>query len=209
MRIGIIISLIIALTLGTAAWLWLDNRPPDKLEIAGIYIPEGKPLADFALTEAGNTPFSLDNFKGKWSFLYFGYTYCPDACPMALGQLKATDKLLDEKGISQDNAYLLISVDPRRDTPERLAEYTQFFNPKFSGATGAAEELDKLAKPLGVYYEVPEDPEDPENYLVNHSSAIVLINPAAQLQAMFTVPHEPAKIAEDFAAIRQRYEAAN
>ncbi|MGW8251577.1 MAG: SLC13 family permease, partial [Anaerolineales bacterium] len=75
-------------------------------------------------------------------------------------------ELLAERALDQDTAFVLISVDPRRDTPQRLAEYVRFFNPEFRAATGTAQALDKLSRPLGVYYAVPENPPDPDNYLV-------------------------------------------
>ena len=207
----IIASLLGIIAMSTGLWLGFGGlqQISGPLEIAGIYLDEPKAVGDFTLTASSNQPFTLTSFEGQWSFLYFGYTYCPDACPLTLGQLNVVDKNLAEQNLNKDNAYILISVDPNRDTPERLAEYTRFFNENFSGATGTPEQLDQLTKPLGVYYSVPEDPEDPENYLVDHSSAIVLINPKAELQALFTPPHDPKRITEDFSAIRQRFEAAN
>lgn len=208
MRMGFtIIAVVSALAVAAGVWFGFFKRPPADLDIAGIYLTPAKPLADFTLTSASGHLFTRDDFKGKWSFLYFGYTNCPDACPLTLGQLNATDVLLSKSGLDHGIAYVLISVDPGRDTPARLAEYVKFFNVKFSAATGETQELDKLTKPLGVYFAVPENPEDPENYLVDHASAVILINPDANLQALFTTPHNPATIATDFAAIRQRYQA--
>jgi protein SCO1/2 len=212
MRKYIIFALLAgAAVLGAGSWLMLQDyqRSQQRLDIAGIYLNEPRPLSEFTLTDSADKPFSRDSFKDHWSFLSFGYTYCPDACPLTLSQLNLVDKQLAEEDLNKDTDYLLISVDPRRDTPQRLAEYTAFFNKKFHGATGEPGELSKLSKALGVYYSVPENPEDPENYLVDHSSAVVLINPDAELQALFTPPHDPQRISADFKAIRERYEATN
>jgi protein SCO1/2 len=210
MRSKILIPLVLgALALGAGLWLGLQILSRGApLEIAGVYLNEPQAItADFTLTDSASQPFTKDSFKGKWSFLYFGYTYCPDACPLTLTQLNALEKQLAAQGLNQDTAYLLISVDPGRDTPERLGEYTRYFNPKFQGATGAPEELAKIAQQFGVYYSVPEDTQDPD-YLVDHSSMVFLVNPDAQLQALFSAPHEPAKLAADFTAIRQRFAAS-
>ena len=191
-------------------WLsWSAFKPASRapLEIAGIYLPEPKPITSFNLLDASGQAFTQEQLKNHWTFIYFGYTYCPDACPLTLSQLNQVDKQLSEQNTANDTAYLLVSVDPRRDTPERLAEYTQFFNPKFQGVSGQVEELNKLTESLGIYYSVPEQPEDPANYLVDHSSVLVLVNPAGELQALFSAPHDPARIVEDFLTIRQRWSA--
>lgn len=207
----LIVSLFGLIAMAAGLWLSLKGlkQTPDDLEIAGIYLAEPRDVSEFKLTGSDQQPFTRDSFRGHWNFLYFGYTYCPDACPLTLSQLNLVDKKLAEQDLNDNNAYILISVDPRRDSPERLAEYTRFFNENFSGATGVKEELDKLTKQMGIAYRVPEEPEDPENYLVDHSSAVILVNPDAKLQAVFTAPHEPERISEDFEAIRQRFEVMN
>ena len=203
------LSILGLVIVGAGVWFGLQSVkvPGQPLEISGIYLPEPKPLAEFELIHDSDQPFTRQDFKGQWSFLYFGYTFCPDACPLTLAQLNQLDKQLSAKNADQGTAYMLISVDPKRDTPQRLAEYTRYFNPKFSGATGQPQQLQSLTKPLGVYYSVPENPEDPENYLVDHSSTVILINPDAELQALFTPPHKPNQMAEEFIAIRQRFSA--
>ena len=99
-------------------------------------------------------------------FLYFGYTFCPDVCPLKLLELGKLQKILHREYLDRDAIYLFISVDPKRDLPQRLGEYTAYFNPKFRAATGTAEELAKLAQQLGVYYKIP-DTTDGKNYTVD------------------------------------------
>ncbi|MFO1351966.1 MAG: SCO family protein [Gammaproteobacteria bacterium] len=198
------------IALGAAAWFglhWL--RPAPSPAIAGIYLPEARPIGTFALLDQSGKPFTPDRFKNHWSFVFFGYTNCPAACPLVMGQLNVVDKKLGEQGLNQDNAYVLVSVDPRRDTPKRLGEFLAPINPKFIGVTGTAQELDKLARQVGIAYDVPANPEDPENYMVDHSLVVLLIDPSAQLRAIFTPPHDPAKLIADFAAIRARQGAIN
>jgi protein SCO1/2 len=200
--------LVAAVALGAGLWLgqrWFYQSPQPPLEIAGIYLPQPKELDDFTLAGQDGQPVTRADFKGHWSFLYFGYTYCPDICPLTLVELNKLDQLLSQQGLNRDTAYLLVSVDPERDTPARLGEYVRYFNKKFQAATGAPQELEKLAKQLSVLYTIaPHQPG--ESYTVDHSSTVLLIDPDARLHAIFTPPHQPATMAADFAHIRQRYE---
>lgn len=201
----IVLYLLAGAFLAAGVWFgWQASRTTASapLDIAGIYLPEAKPIASFKLQDSERQPFTQAQLKDQWTFLYFGYTYCPDACPLALAQLNQVSKLLQQEEAAEDTAYMLVSVDPRRDTPERLAEYTEFFNPEFAGTTGAVDEIDKLTRSIGIYYAVPAEPEDPENYLVDHSSVIVLTNPDGKLQALFSAPHNPKQIYNDYLAIR-------
>lgn len=196
--------------LGTALWLGLrmfSSEPEPPPEIAGIYLPEPKTLADFTLLHQDGRPFTLKDLKGRWTFLYFGFTHCPDMCPTTLASLNDLDRKLAAQGLDREVAYRLISIDPERDTPERLREYTAHFNPKFTGATGTPEDLDRLAGQLYVAYRVPEHHQG-EAYSVEHSSVVILIDPQARVQAVFTPPQEPEVMAGDFAKIRQRYRSA-
>lgn len=177
------------------------------LSINGAYVAEAKSLKPFELIQGSGESFVNADLKGKWSFIYFGYTACPDACPMTMLYFNQIDKRLAQQNSLQDTAYWLISLDPRRDSPELLAQYTRHFNPKFRGATGTVAALDQLAKQFGVDYEVPEQPEDPSHYIVGHRSTIYLINPDGKVQAAFEPPFIPTRIARDFETIRTHFES--
>ncbi len=195
--------MIAAIAVAVGFWWGLPSQVP-PLEIAGIYFQEPKPLQPVTLIQANQQSFTEKDFKGQWTFLYFGYTYCPDICPITLSLLKSFEAQLAKQGLNDKTLYRLISVDPERDTPERLAEYTAFFGPKFSGLTGTPEQLTKIAQQFGVIYIIHEHAPGDKNYLVDHSSTIVLINPQGQLAAVFTPPHNVEKLVADFAAIRKR-----
>lgn len=204
------IYLLVVLFAAGAAGLWFGYEHwlarPEPLDIAGIYLDEPIPLDDFALTDGAGHVFNRERFRGQWSFLYFGYTYCPDACPLTLSQLNKVEKRLVELELGRETAFWFISVDPRRDKPQKLAEYAAFFNPKFGGITGDQAQLEALTLQLGAFYAVPKDPEDPEYYLVSHPASVYLINPDMEFQAVFTAPLQTAQISADFAKIRQQYE---
>lgn len=189
--------------------LWLNfGLIPDQVEpptIAGIFLEPPRPVEAFTLIDQDGQPFDQERWRGKWTFLYFGYTFCPDVCPLTLVELSKMQKILAQEHLDQKNAYLLISVDPARDTPERLGKYAPYFNPKFEGATGTPEQLAGLAKQFGVYYKIPDALE--ENYTVDHSSAVMLIDPQVRLRAVFT-QHDPQIMAADFRKILE-YDAAH
>ena len=201
--IGLALAGIVALAVGLMLGEWLfGRRPAPSLDIAGIYLPDAQALDDFKLVHHGGQPFTRADFQGKWTFLYFGYTYCPDVCPLTLVELDRLQKRLAEQGADGDTAYVLVSVDPQRDTPERLREYVTYFNPKFQGATGPAEELSRLTEPLYVIYQRGSDAKDATNYTIDHSSTISLIDPTGRPRAIFTPPQNPERMAADFLKIR-------
>jgi protein SCO1/2 len=103
--------------------------------------------------------------------------------------------------------YYLVSVDPRRDTPERLREYVTYFDPAFHGITGPEDAVAELAQAGDALFFVPEGQEDPDHYLVSHSSNAVLLNPAGAVYAIFTPPRTPAQLATEFAALAAHYDS--
>lgn len=210
---GKLIILILASALALSLGLWLGQilvRPSvEPPAISGILFPEPKAIEDFTLSDQTGQPFHRDRFSGKWTFLYFGYTYCPDVCPLTLVELAKVQQQLARDNLDGDTAYMLISVDPERDTPQRLGEYTRYFNSKFTGATGTPEALNKLARQFGVIYMRAPDSENKANYSIDHSSTVIVIDPDARLHAIFTPPHKPETMVSDFRKIREHYQSKN
>jgi len=208
----IVLMLASVLALGLGLWLGMILTSPSVVEpptISGILFSEPKEIENFTLRDHTGQPFHRNRFLGKWTFLYFGYTYCPDVCPLTLMELAKVQRRLAEKQLDQDTAYMLISVDPQRDTPQRLGEYTRYFNPKFLGATGAPEELSKLAQQFGVIYMRAPAQEDEAHYTIDHSSTVILIGPDAHLHAIFTPPHKPEVMVSDFMKICEYYQVVH
>lgn len=190
-------------------WLLTSCSQPEPPQLAGAtLLPQARPLAPFTLVDDHNAPFTQDSLRGQWSFAFFGYTHCPDVCPNALGMLKRVETLLEADGVKPLPRVLFVSVDPERDTPETLASYVAYFHPAFVGVTGKDTELKRLTRQLGILYGRSPGDKDSKDYLVDHSAAIILFNPEGQYQALFNVPHDPQKIATDFVAIRNWYEAS-
>ena len=193
-----------ALALGVLAWLVFAAREPALPEIRGYVLTTPRELPSVDLVDEHGAVFGSGAFAGHWSFLYFGYTYCPDVCPLTLVELAKLKQALAANGLAERTEYYLVSVDPNRDTPARLREYVAYFDPELHGLTGSAQALAALAKAAETVFDVPADPED-HNYLVGHSSNIVLLDPQGRVHAVFTPPHDPATLAVDFVAVARRY----
>ena len=158
-----------------------------------------RPLPPLALVDQDNQPFDADRLRGRWSFVFFGFTSCPDACPTTMTALAQTRKLLADLPEQARPQVVMISVDPERDTPERLAAYVKAFDPGFLGATGTKPAIDELAQRMGVL--VATRPLDGDNYTVDHSTSVFLVDPDGALRALFSTPHTPKLIAADYRRI--------
>lgn len=155
-------------------------------------------LDEFMLTADDDSVFSNQSLKDKWSLLFFGYTHCPDVCPLTLHQLAQANKELADKLDSTPN-IIMVSVDPDRDTSEILQKYVRSFGENVSGVTGKNEELDKLTSQLGIFYNANKH--EGENYSVNHSAAVILINKNAEFHAVFSAPHSIEHFVSDLPLI--------
>jgi len=194
---------ILSLSLGVATYYTFFTQPPVQTSgIEGLYYPQTKPIKAFELVDYDAQPFTLANLEGQWSLLFFGYTHCPDICPMTLNVLKGVKQALNaHPAAAAATQYVFVSVDGQRDTPELLKGYVTYFDPSFIGATGERDAVNALTRQLGVvYFEVPGA--TPENYLVDHSSAILLVNPNAELVGIFSAPHTVEDIATRYVAMR-------
>ena len=176
---------------------WQTEPPP---KIGGYVLSPPRALPLVALVDEQGRAFGPADFAGRWSFLYFGYTHCPDVCPLTLVELARLKKLLAEQLPETPTDYYLVSVDPKRDTPELLRGYVTYFDPTFHGLTGSIDDLKSLAQQSGSVFFVPEGPGE-NGYVVSHSSNIALVDPEGRLAAVFTSPHEPAQLAADFTLI--------
>jgi len=183
---------------------YVMTKPPERpAELEGVLRPDFRLLQPFKLTDHNNAVFDEQRLQGKWNFVFFGYTSCPDVCPATLYVLKSVHGLLvDETGkIPDDMQVIFVSVDPARDTPEKLAEYITYFNKDFIGATADKAEIDKLAMQFGAGY-ILEDEIEPGIYNVAHTSAIFLVDPYGRLAASFSQPHQPTTIVSQYKKIR-------
>lgn len=188
---------------GLAVGLW-SSDPVEPPQINGFVYPQPKAIAPFELTGHNGASMGPDDLKGRWSFVFFGYTHCPDVCPTTLSNLSRTQQLLEAADLDSDNQYVFVSVDPKRDTPERLADYVVHFSKRIIGVTGSEGTLQEFTHEVGVLYDFPEGTEG-DRYAVSHSSTLALFDPHGRLHAVFTAPHRPEAIADDFLKIVRRW----
>lgn len=158
-----------------------------------------RPVSAFALTDHNGVPFTQERIKGKWSLLFFGYTFCPDICPITLASIKQFEDLLQDTEAAGQIQVAMISVDPQRDTPEKLAQYMGFFSKDYVGVTGEYIDIFNLGRQLNVAFGYT--PVENGEYLVNHSGEIVLINPNGEFHGFFKVPHDPEQMARNFRSV--------
>lgn len=172
-----------------------DDNNINKLEFQSLLIyPEAKAFSGFQLQSHDNPNLTIEDFAGKWTLLFFGFTHCPDVCPNTLTELQKAFKLLKT---TVKPEVLFISLDPDRDTPEVLNIYTQFFNPDFKSATADAANILSIASQVGVAYHIEDRETGDLNYNVDHTTAVFLVNPDKRLHGVFRFPHEAEKIAND------------
>lgn len=187
----------IALAAAAGLALLLTRGPLPVPETATV-LPEGNPLPAFRLADHRGEPFTRAELAGRWTLVFFGFASCPDICPLTLARLSdAVERLDDTVEGSDVLGIAFVSVDPARDTPERLAAYASSFGERVLGVTGSPDQLAALAGPLGIYYRLGEG----EDYTVEHSAAVLLIDPATRLRAIFAPPHDADAIARDLALI--------
>lgn len=183
----------------------LSPAAPPELSAGTTRLDPPRVLQTFELTDHTNTPFDLDRLRGHWSFLFFGYTHCPDICPTTLTTLNAVARKIAASPEVPTPQYIFVSIDPERDTPEQLAKFVPYFNPSFLGVTGTKSAIDALTKQLSVVY-IKVESERPDGYLMDHSAALLLIDPLGRLHALMSPPFDPAAMAQDFQKLTRYYE---
>ena len=211
-----VVTLIVALgalVAGIILFAQLDKKAPVDF---ALHYQEAREVKPFELTDHLGNSFNNALLKEHWSWVFFGYTSCPDVCPTTLQEMNF---IYDElKAIANNSQVLLVSVDPKRDSQEKLASYIGYFNPEFKALHGDHGRLFPFARNLGLMYAITEAGSDnhgesPTSYLVDHSASLVLINPAGRVEAIFKpkqalgeVPViEGDKLVSDFAKIVALY----
>ncbi len=208
-RFFIILGVLAVLIVGGVSFsLWQQKKPlpPSPAELNAVLLPEYRQVTPFQLTDGDGQTFDLANLEGKWSFIFFGYTHCPDICPTTLAMLRLVAKNLQQTpAYYQNSQFLFVSVDPKRDKPANLKQFVAYFHPDFKTATGEKSEIDNLAKQLGAVYMFDGDLNS-DDYIVNHSATVVLIDPQGRWVARFNPPHKASEIAEQFRQVRNYFQ---
>lgn len=193
------------------ASVWLAvytlGSPERELDIHGTYLHGGRPIADFKLIDHTGKDFTPQQLQGTWTLLTFGYRHCPDTTPETLEMLSFTYRLLENAELANNVQVVFLSVDTKRDTVDRLAEFIPRFHSEFIAVTGAKQEIIDLTKSVGIRLEQTKVTEP--GYSIQPQGTVLLISPAGELIALFTPPHHPQLIAEDVYNIIKRHGRLN
>ena len=156
---------------------------------------------DFSLLDFHNEPFTPANLAGKWSMVFFGFTYCPDICPTTMALLNRFYRQQQTGPFAADLQVVMVTVDPARDSPEVLLPYVSFFNPDFIGVTGEFLNLHRFATQLNIPFS--KVPGGGENYQMSHSSNVAIINPQGHYVGFFRAPLDYNKLILTYESIRR------
>lgn len=160
----------------------------------GSLIDPAIPAPDFVLQQAGGEEYRLSEQRGKAVVMFFGYTTCPDVCPATLAEMKQVRANLMDKDERVD--YLFITVDPERDTPERMQQYLAGFDQTFIGLSAPLDVLEEVYAGYGVYRAVSEE-SSAAGYLVDHTSRVYVVDPSGGLRLTYPFGTAPEDIAAD------------
>lgn len=181
--------------------LGYEITDPTALKIDGVVLKKPRVISEFELTDDSSHAFTRHQLDGHWSLVFFGFSHCGYVCPTTLSamnkmyaqlQAKLPANLLPE--------VIMISVDPERDSVERMHEYVHSFNPHFIGLRGSLQQTHILAQEMSVVFSKVKS-QSQNNYMVNHSAEVMLLDPNGNLRAFFSYPHEPAQMVRDYTAI--------
>jgi protein SCO1/2 len=191
--------------LATGYWVadYLLYRPVRLSGLHGTVFNKPRDIQPFTLADHTGKIFDNRSLEGRWSFVFFGYTHCPDVCPTTLSVMNGVSRKLGDR--TDDVQFVFITIDPGRDTPEKLGQFVSGFNRRFIGVTGTSESITALTRQLGVIFARVADNSGGGNYLMDHSASVLLFDPAGRFHAVFTPPLDATDMANDFGTISRAY----
>ena len=190
-RFASLFILVGLVAVGIGAWSQSSAKYIKAPLLAATPLPDPIALPSFTLKSTRGGTIDNKSLLGHWSFIYFGFTSCPDICPATLSKLKAVAMGLDNKNKTD---FIFISADPRRDNLENLEAYVSAFSDRIQGGLGSHEQVAALAKSMFVYL---SNADDPNQTRIDHSDTLLLINPKGKLAAVFQSPQSPEAILSD------------
>ncbi|WP_449122084.1 SCO family protein [Pseudomonas viridiflava] len=195
----------VALIMGLTINRVLSGKGPGDqtalIDAGVILLPQSRSLPSLSMNDQNGAPVAVDELKGKWTLVFFGYTYCPDICPTTLAQLRDIRTKLPQKAV--DNMrVVLVSVDPNRDTPQQLKQYLGYFDPRYIGLTAPVADIQKLASALSIPF-IPADTSKP-GYTVDHSGNLALIGPDGRQRGFIRSPLNAQKLVAQLPVLLER-----
>lgn len=207
--VGLMVIAVLSFGIGGALQYYQSREKLIEAEqVKGTVLNSPRALADFKLTDDRGHIFTNQNLKGQWSFIFFGFTNCGYICPMTMDKLAKVHASLEKQRIKPPQV-IFISVDPDRDSVTKIHKYVKAFNPNFIGLRGDKAALKLISDDLSVVYTkiAKGNDNNKENYDINHSGTIMLINPQGDLYAIFSQPHQVKNITQDYTLISQKLAA--
>jgi len=184
---------LISISAGAVGFHFIKQAKQLPAPESALYYQQARPISAFNLTDELGQPFSNTQLQDKWSLVFFGYTSCPDVCPTTLQNLNFIYE--DLISIADNSQVLLVSVDPKRDTTDKLAQYIAYFNNDFKALRAEHDVLFPFSRSLGLMYAITsKEGEGTESYWVDHSASLVLINPAGKISAIFKPEQEVGEL---------------
>ncbi len=206
-KIKLFPALMLALLAGSAG-IWVatqssrDSSPLDTVQASltsALIFPEDfKTVPEFALLDQHKNTTTQESMQGQWNLVFFGFTHCPDVCPLTLSVVRDAVAKIEADDSLPDPKVTFVSVDPKRDTPEKLNQYMAFFSPDFTGLTGELNAIYELTRPMNIVAQFTANDENPSAYTVDHTASIFLIDPELRVRGSFKVPHETDTIVSDY-----------
>lgn len=170
-------------------------QPPRTHVYAGVVQPEAARVDGIALQTRGDVEVPLEDYRGRYLLISFGYTFCPDVCPTTLSMLS---RLMTELGEQREHVGVaFVSIDPERDTPDRIAQYAAGFDPAFVGLSGSPAQIAAAARAFNVSYSRQEAANSAAGYLMNHSAFVYLVDPEGHWRITYPYGVEADAIAQD------------
>ena len=186
-----LVAIVLGLTINKVITTKGQANPAELIDAGIILLPQSRSVPALEMTDQNGQPVTMDQLKGKWSLLFFGYTFCPDVCPTTLAQLRQVKSELPKEA-AERLQVVLVSVDPNRDTPTQLKQYLGYFDTEFRGVTGSLETTQKLANALSIPF-IPADTSKP-NYTVDHSGNLALLGPDGKQRGFIRAPFNNQKL---------------
>ena len=188
-----LIALVVGLTVSKVLNTPRQVDPAALLDAGIVLLPRPRELPALSLIDQDGQAMATDRLDGRWSLLFFGYTFCPDICPATLAELRQLRGKLPE-ATRDALRVVLVSVDPARDTPAQLKQYLDYFNAGFVGLTGELDDIQTLANGVGIPF-IPGDTSR-DNYTVDHSGNLVLLGPDGRQRGFIRAPLKVERLAE-------------
>lgn len=193
-KVRVILWSMVVIATTVVGGVWIAGGFQNKLPASRTISTAGF-AADFELTDYKGMVQTDEDFRGQWMLVFFGFTNCPDVCPMGLSTIA---QVLDDLGaVGEALQPVFITVDPARDTPAVLAQYVPQFDTRIIGLSGSAEQIERTGKAFKIYYQRNEDEAAPDGYTMGHTSSFLLFDPNGEFVRIYEYNQKPTEIVSD------------